>query len=105
AVQSAPGQPLRARVLGTGQGTGTRRARALASRPVGTRGNEPGTGSVVASGRSCLVCSCHCTLAVSDVAGVLFRDLGKSRREPARAPHRAGPDPAPLKEWHVTGNR
>ena len=38
AVQSAPGQPLRARVVGTRRGTGTHRARALASGPVGAGG-------------------------------------------------------------------
>src|SRR5580704_6073795 len=38
AVQAAPGQPLRARVVGTRQGRGTRRAWTLASRPVGAGG-------------------------------------------------------------------
>ena len=37
-----------------------------------------------------------CTLAENDVAGAPLRDLGKSRREPARVPHRADPSPAPV---------
>jgi len=36
-----------------------------------------------------------CTVAENDVAGARFKDLGKSRREPARVLHRADPYPGP----------
>src|ERR1700683_1266940 len=32
-----------------------------------------------------------------------FRDLGKSRREPARVPHRADPNPAPVRSDMTQG--
>src|SRR5207245_11537478 len=69
-------------------------------------GNEPGTGSVVAAGRSCLVCvRVTCTLAENDVAGAPLQGSGEvaSRTGPGTAP--CGPVSSLCRERHVTGNR
>lgn len=103
-------QCFRAAVPGEATGCGGPRAKDLRSAvriawpavrgprlsgPRGTGGNEPSASGAVQYGRSCLVCLHEPHARSQRGCRRIFRDPGKSRREPDRMPQRADPNPAP----------